>query len=47
MKKFKHTELTEYLLSFGAESFAFQFATLKKKTRRNIILPVVLYGCET
>jgi hypothetical protein len=30
-------------------SFAFQFATItqKIKTRRNINLPVVLYGCET
>jgi hypothetical protein len=37
-------------LSFGAESFVFQFAIQKlKKTEinRNIILPVVLYGCET
>jgi len=37
------------LLSFGAESFAFQFAIqeLKIKIYRTIILPVVLYGCET
>jgi hypothetical protein len=37
------------LLSFGAESSVFQFAiqTLKIKIHRTIILPVVLYGCET
>jgi len=37
------------LLSFGAESFVFQFAIqkLKIKMYRTIILPVVLYGCET
>jgi len=34
---------------FGAESFVFQFAIkyLKIKIYRIIILPVVLYGCET
>ena len=34
---------------FGAEYFVFQFATqkLKIKVYRTIILPVVLYGCET
>jgi len=37
------------LLSLGAESFVFQFATknLKVKNYRTIILPVFLYGCET
>ena len=36
--------------SFGAESFVFQVAVqknLKIKIYRTIILPVVLYGCET
>ena len=36
--------IREWLLSFGAESFVFQFAM---QTYRNIIWPVVLYGCET
>ena len=37
------------MLSFGAESFVFQVAiqTLKIKIYRTIILPFVLYGCET
>jgi len=37
------------LLSFGAESFVLQFAiqNLNFKISRTIILPVVLYGCET
>ena len=37
------------MLSFDAESFVFQFAiqNLKIKICRNIILPLVLYGCET
>jgi hypothetical protein len=37
------------LLSSGAESFIFQFAIRKFKVKiyRNIILPVVWYGCET
>jgi len=37
------------LLSFGAESFVFQVAIQKFKIKiyRTIILPVVLYGCET
>jgi hypothetical protein len=37
------------LLLLGAESFAFQFAIqiLKIKIYRTIILPVVVYGCET
>jgi hypothetical protein len=39
-------EIRECLLSFGAESVFFQvaFQTLKDQ---DIILPVVLYGCET
>ena len=37
------------MLSFGAEYFVFHFAIqkLKIKAYRTIILPVVLYGCET
>ena len=37
------------MLSFGAESFAFWFAIqkLKIKIYRTVVLPVVLYGCET
>jgi len=38
------------LLSFGAESFVFQVAIQKFKDQdiyRTIILPVILYGCET
>jgi hypothetical protein len=37
------------LLFFGSESFVFQFAiqNLKIKIYIIIILPVVLYGCET
>ena len=37
------------MLSFGAESFVFQFAiqNTKIKIYRTIILAVVLYGCET
>ena len=37
------------MLSFGAESFVFQFAikNLKVKVYRTLILAVVLYGCET
>ena len=37
------------MLSFGAEYFVFQFSiqNLKIKIYRTIILPVVLYGCET
>ena len=34
------------MLLFGAESFVFQFVIQKFKDR-TIILPVVLYGCET
>ena len=38
------------MLSFGAESFVFQVAMQKLKDQdiyKTIILPVVLYGCET
>jgi hypothetical protein len=37
------------LLSFGAESFVFQFAVqnIKSTIYRTIILPFVLYRCET
>ena len=39
------------MLLFGAEPFVFQVAIQKFKDKRyiykNIILPVVLYGCET
>ena len=42
-------EVTEWLLSFDAESFVFQFViqNIKIKIYRTIILPFVLYGCET
>ena len=38
------------MLLFGTESFVFQFAIQKVKDQdiyRTIILPVVVYGCET
>ena len=37
------------MLSFGAESFVLQFAiqSLKIKIYRTIVLPFVVYGCET
>jgi len=37
------------LVSFSAESFVFQLLArnIKSKMYRNVILPVVLYGCET
>jgi hypothetical protein len=40
---------SECFLSFGAESFVFQLAikNIKIKIYRTIILPVVLYRCET
>ena len=40
--------LRERLLSFGAESFVFQFGIKKTKIKmhRNRNLPTVLYGCE-
>ena len=37
----------ESLLSLGAESFVFQFVIQNTRIYRNIILLVVLYGCET
>jgi hypothetical protein len=37
----------ECLLSFGAGSSVFQFAIQNFKIYRTIILPVVVYGCET
>jgi hypothetical protein len=42
-------EVRECLLSFSAESFVLQLAiqNIKNKIYRTIILPVVLYGCET
>jgi hypothetical protein len=42
-------KVRECLLSFGAESLVFQVAikNTKIKIHRTIILPVVLYGCET
>jgi hypothetical protein len=44
-----HSEFMECLLSFGAESISSRLLCkyLKMKIHRNIILPVVLYGCET
>jgi len=37
------------LLPFGPESFVFQFVSknIKIEIYRTIMLPVVLYGCET
>ena len=35
------------MLSFGAESFNVLFSIQKFKIYRTIVLPVVLYGCET
>ena len=37
------------MLSFGAEYYVFQFAikNINIKIYRTVILPVVLYGCET
>ena len=37
------------MLLLGTESYVFQFAIQKVKNRigRTIILPIVLYGCET
>jgi len=48
-KKLKQTEVRECLLLLSAETFVFQFAIqkLKIKIYRTIILPAVLYGCET
>jgi len=43
------TELRQCLLSFGAEYFVLSLLSknLKIKIYRTVILPVVLYGCET
>jgi hypothetical protein len=44
------TEVRERFLSFGTESFVFQFAIQKNieiKIYRTINSPVILYGCET
>ena len=37
------------MLSFGAESLSLSVLlnNIKIKTYRNIVLPIVLYGCET
>ena len=40
-------EVRECFLSFGAGSSSSLSKNTKIKTQRNIILPVVLYGCET
>ena len=42
-------EIRECLLSFGAESFVSSMLSknIKIKIHRNIILSIVLYGCET
>ena len=42
-------KIRECFLLFGEESFVFQFAIQKLniKIYRNIMFPVVLYGCET
>jgi hypothetical protein len=42
-------EFRECLLSFGAESFSSSllFRNTKIKIYRTVILPAVLYGCET
>jgi hypothetical protein len=39
----------KFLLSFGAKSFAFQFAkqNYEIKIHRTVIFPFVVYGCET
>ena len=48
-RNYEQTEVRKCLLSFGAEPFVLQVAikNLKIKIYRTIILPVVLYGCET
>ena len=48
-KNFIQEEIKSRLLLFGTKSFVFQFAIkmLNIKIYRTIILPVVLYGCET
>jgi hypothetical protein len=49
MKQLRADKVAEYLLSFDAESLVFQLTIqiVKIKIYRKIILPVVLYGCET
>jgi hypothetical protein len=42
-----HNEIYKCLLSFGAESYGWLAKNLNSKLHRNIILPVVLYGCDT
>ena len=48
MKKVEEI-VVEECLSFDAESFVFHFTVrnVKIKIYRNIIVPIVLYGCET
>jgi hypothetical protein len=48
-EKNKRRQFRDSLLSFGVESFFFQFAVknIKIKMYRIVILPVVLYGSET
>jgi len=48
-RNYEQIEVSECLLSYGAQFFVFQFAIKKLKTKiyRNLILPIVLYGCET
>jgi hypothetical protein len=43
------SRLLQRLLPFSSESFVFQFAirNIKINIYRNVILPVVLYGCGT
>ena len=49
MKKLRAIEVREYLLSFCAEYSVFQFLirNVRIKVYRSVILPAVLYGCET
>jgi len=46
---YEKTEIGECFLLFGADSFVFHVSikNIKIKIQRTIILPVVLYGCET
>jgi len=45
----KKIEIREFLISFGTEFFVFNFPfqNIKSNVCRTIILPFVLYGCET
>jgi len=47
MKNLRAIEIRECLISFGAESFVFQFAikNTKIKIHRSKIFPVLLRGC--